>query len=105
MAEEPVTGPQRPAASRPLAQAQQLTEETAQRLIGLIERSGPVQRLRASQLATALLASVGLALFIVGVERAAADIPIISNAYGSIGVGIVLLAISGVLLRRLTGHE
>jgi hypothetical protein len=87
----------------PLAQATQMTEETAQKLLRFIEATPPVQRLRASQLATGVLGAVGFALFVVGVERAAADIPVISNAYGSIGVGIVLLLATGLLLRKLSG--
>jgi hypothetical protein len=84
-----------------ISQATQMTEETAQKLLRFIESTEPVRRLRASQLATGVLGAVGFALFIVGVERAAEDIPLISNAYGSIAVGVVLLAASGLLLRRL----
>jgi hypothetical protein len=80
-----------------------VTEETAQKLIRSLEGSGPVQRIRGSQLATGLLGAVGFALFVVGVERAAGDIPIIENQWGSIVVGLVLLAITGALLRRLGG--
>jgi uncharacterized protein (DUF952 family) len=87
----------------PITQATQMTEETAQKLLRFIENTGPVRRLRASQLLTGVLGAVGFALFVVGVERAAEDIPIVSNAYGSIGVGIVLLAATGLLLRRLSG--
>jgi hypothetical protein len=86
---------------QPLGKAQQITEESAQRLIRLIENSQPVRTLRASQLLSGLLGAVGFALFVVGVEGAAEDIPIVSNPYGSIGVGILLLAATGLLLQRL----
>jgi hypothetical protein len=89
----------------PLAHAQNLTEETAQRLISLVEASAPVKRIRASHALSAVIGTVGFALFIVGVERAAADIPLISNAYGSIAIGLVLLGITGLLLRRLGGPD
>jgi uncharacterized protein (DUF952 family) len=88
-----------------ISQATQMTEETAQKLLRFIESTEPVRRLRASQLATGVLGAIGFALFIVGVERAAEDIPVVSNAYGSIAVGVVLLAASGLLLRRLSGGE
>ena len=88
-----------------LTQATHLTEETAQKLIRSIEESAPLRRLRASELATGFLGAVGFALFVVGIEQAAQDIPVISNAYGSIAVGLVLLAATGVLLRRRTGSE
>jgi hypothetical protein len=41
----------------------------------------------------------------VGVERAAQDLPIVDNAYGSIGVGLLLLVATGLLLRKLAGNE
>lgn len=78
-----------------------ITEDTAQRLIRTIEESNPVRRLRSSQVATGILGATGFALFVVGVERAAADIPIVDNAYGSIVVGLILLAITGLFVRKL----
>ena len=85
----------------PISQATHLTEETAQKLLSFIEQSAPVRRLRASQLVSAVIGSMGLALFLVGVEKAAEDFPLVSNPYGSIGVGIVLLISTGLLLRKL----
>jgi hypothetical protein len=86
----------------------QITEDTARRLIDTLDRRAsalaPVQRLRSSQIISAVLGSIGLALFIVGVENAASDIPVISNAWGSIGVGLLLLLPTGALLTRLGGH-
>ena len=84
-----------------------LTEETAHRLIDALDRTGalsPVRRVRSSQIATAFLGSVGAALLFVGVENAAQDLPFVSNAWGSIFAGIVLLAMTGTLLARL-GQE
>ena len=88
-------------------QPRELTEETARKLIDTLDKTGalaPIHRLRSSEVASAVLGAVGLALFIVGVENAASDIPIISNAWGSIAVGLVLLAVTGALLTRLRGH-
>ena len=87
----------------PITQATHMTEDTAQKLLSFLESTEPVRRLRASQLATGVLGAIGFALFVVGVEQAAQDIPVIENAYGSIGVGIVLLLASGLLLRKLSG--
>ena len=64
-----------------------------------------MRRLRASQLASGALGAVGFALFIVGVEQAAQDFPVISNPYGSIAVGLGLLLATGLLLRKLAGGE
>lgn len=99
------TGPKRTNRLEPLSTAQHMTEETAQKLIAFLEASEPVKRLRASQILSAILGTIGFALFIVGVERAAADIPIISNAYGSIAVGLILLVTTGLLLRKLGSGE
>jgi len=89
----------------PILGAHHLTEDTAQKLIRAFESSHAVRRLRGSQIASGILGTIGFALFVVGVERAAGDVPVISNAWGSIAVGIVLLALTGVLLQRLTKGE
>jgi len=99
--------PETPSPEQLAAISRQVTEETAQRLLHVLERAGsttPVRRIRSSQLASALLGTIGLALFIVGVENAASGIPVLSNAYGSICVGLVLLATTGLLLQLLGGH-
>jgi hypothetical protein len=77
-----------------------LTEDTAQKLVSAIERSHPVRVIRGSQIATAVVGTVGFALFLVGIENAAADVPIIENGWGAMAVGVILLAIAGVLIRR-----
>jgi uncharacterized protein (DUF952 family) len=89
----------------PVIQATQMTEETAQKLLTFLEQTDPVRRLRASQLASSVLGAVGFALFIVGIEQAAQDFPIVSNPYGSIAVGLSLLIVTGLLLRKLAGGE
>jgi uncharacterized protein (DUF952 family) len=91
--------------TNPVLQATQLTEESAQKLLRFIENTEPVRRLRASQIASGLLGAVGFALFVVGVEQAAQDVPVIENAYGSIAVGLLLLVATGLLLRKLAGRE
>jgi uncharacterized protein (DUF952 family) len=96
-------GPQAERRPDPITQATHMTEETAQKLLSFLESTEPVRWLRASQLATGVLGAVGFALFVVGVEQAAQDVPIIENAYGSIGVGILLLLATGLLLRKLAG--
>jgi uncharacterized protein (DUF952 family) len=95
------------AAARPggVVQATHMTEESAQRLLQFIENSEPLRRLRTSQIASGILGAVGFALFVVGVERAAEDLPLVENAYGSIGVGLLLLLATGLLLRKLAGGE
>src|SRR5437763_15871620 len=88
-----------------VGRAQHLTEETALRLIRTFEQSQPIRRIRGSEIATAFLGAVGFALFLIGVERAAEHIPLVSNPYGSIGAGIFLLFAAGVLIQRLSDGE
>jgi len=97
--------PERDSRRAPINHAQELTEETAQRLLSFLERSQPVRLLRASHVLSAVIGAVGFALFVVGVEQVAQDIPIVSNAYGSIAVGVVLLLATGLLLRKFTGGD
>lgn len=52
-----------------------------------------------------MLGTIGFALFIIGFDDAAQDIPVVSNAYGSIAIGIVLLVATGGLLARLGGSR
>jgi hypothetical protein len=91
-------------ASRPgpetLYGVKDLTEDTAQKLIGAIEGSHPVRVIRGSQIATAVVGTVGFALFLVGIENAVADIPVLENGWAAMAVGILLLAAAGVLIRR-----
>ncbi len=87
-----------------IGDARQMTEETARRLADAFERAGalaPARHLRSSQIASGFLGAIGLALFLVGVENAASDLPVVSNAYGSMAIGIVLLSFTGALLARL----
>jgi uncharacterized protein (DUF952 family) len=91
------------ATHNPVLAATHITEESAQKLLHFLEETDPVRRLRASQLASGILGAVGFALFVVGVEQAAQDIPVISDPYGSIAVGLGLLVATGLLLRKLSG--
>ena len=86
-----------------LSGVRDLTEDTAQRLIRTIESTQPMQHLRRSQIATGVMGLVGFALLIRGINRLAIDIPVITESYGSILLGLVLLAVAGVLVSRLTG--
>jgi hypothetical protein len=81
-----------------------MSEETAQKLIRTLEETSPIRLLRGSQIATAFLGGVGLALFLVGVEQVAQDLPIVDNGWGSIAVGLVFLVLTDALFRRLGGN-
>ena len=88
-----------------ISQAQAVTEETAQKLLRFLETTEPVRRIRGSQVASGVLGAMGFALFILGVERASEDLPLVSNPYGAMAIGLVLLALTGLLLSKLSGRE
>ena len=96
---QPERSPRRPGAD-PLNEVRNLTEETAQKLVNAFDRSYPIRRLRSSHIATAVVGTVGLALFLVGIENAVADVPVLENGWVAMAVGILLLAVAGVLIRR-----
>jgi hypothetical protein len=91
--------PKRPAPDA-LYGVKDLTEDTAQKLVRAIEGSHPVRTLRGSQVATAVVGTVGFALFLVGIENAIAEIPVLENGWAAMFVGLILLAAAGVLIRR-----
>lgn len=96
---QPERAPRR-AGADPLSDVRNLTEETAQRLVNAFDRSYPIRRLRSSHIATAVVGTLGFALFLVGMENAVADIPVLENGWGAMVVGLILLAAAGVLIRR-----
>ncbi len=84
-----------------IGEVRALTEETAQKLVRLFETSRPVSSIRGSQMASGFVGAIGFALFVVGIEHAAEDMPVVDNAWGSMIFGLVLLAAAGAVLRRL----
>lgn len=89
----------------PLGSMQNLTEETALRLARALEKSPPVRLLRTSQLLTALLGAIGLALLFVGIENKAKELPLVYDADWSIFFGLLFLSATGLLIKKLGGGE
>ena len=99
---------ERPPAGGPfqrLSQAQQLSEDTAQKLLSMLEQSRPVQHIRGSQVLSAVLGTIGFALFLHGIEQVSEDIPIVENGWGAMAVGILLLFATGLLLQKFIRGE
>jgi hypothetical protein len=96
----PRTGP-----IRPLGTAQQLTEDTARRLISAIEASAPVKHIRANQIFSALLATVGAALVFSGIEIMVQNTSYLDNGWGAVVLGLVMLFVSGLMLQKLIKGE
>ena len=61
----------------------------------------PVVHIRNSQIATGITASVGLILFALGIENLISNIPALSSPSVEIILGLVLLSVSGLLLKKL----
>ena len=85
--------------------AQQLTEDTARRLISAIEGSAPIRRIRASQIFSALLATVGAALVFSGIEIMVQNTSYLDSGWGAVLLGLVLLFVSGLMLQKLIKGE
>jgi hypothetical protein len=90
---------------RHVGTAQQLTEETARRLISAIESSAPVKRVRANQIFSALLATIGAALVFSGIEIMVQNTSYLDNGWGAVVLGLALLFVSGLMLQKLIKGE
>ena len=90
---------------RRVGTAHQLTEDTARRLISVIEGSAPVKRIRANQIFSALLATIGAALVFSGIEIMVQNTSYLDNGWGAVLVGLAFLFVSGLMLQRLTRGE
>ncbi|MCR4324104.1 MAG: hypothetical protein NUV69_00245 [Candidatus Curtissbacteria bacterium] len=89
-----------------------VTEETAKRLNDLLAKipagtqsfelaKKPVYRLRNSQLLAGVAGTIGLVLFALGVENAMSNIAVLSHPFVQIALGLILLSVSGLLLKKL----
>ena len=85
-----------PKLARLKSEPEKVTDEIAQRVVDLLGKTKPVQKIRSSQVLSAMLGVAGLALFLAGVEKVFAAL----SGWFSIIVGLLLLAISGALLRK-----
>lgn len=80
-----------------LREPDKFADEIADKVVDLIGKPKPIQKIRNSQIASAMVGATGLALFLVGVEKVFATL----SGSASILIGILLMAISGALLTKL----
>ena len=91
-----------------------ITEETAKQLIHLVKEvpkdtaqksyelaKKPVYHIQNSQIAAGIFGSTGLIIFALGVENFISSIPELSSPLVDIGLGLFLLIISGLFLKKL----
>lgn len=86
-----------PHLKRAYTEPDKVADEVAQRLEEILGRPAPVQRIRNSQILTALIGAIGLALFIIGIEKVFGFLP----GPFALLLGFLLLALSGALLKKL----
>lgn len=80
-----------------LTEPEKLADEVAERVVDMIGKPKPIQKLRQSQFISSMLGAAGLALFLVGVEKVFNAL----SGWFSIVMGLIFLAISGALFQKL----
>lgn len=91
-----------------------ITEETAEKLLDLLTKAPtatvnksiefakkPVLHIRNSQILAGITASVGLIMFALGIENLIANVPGLSSPVTETVLGLILLSISGLFLKKL----
>ncbi|OGC59842.1 hypothetical protein A3A70_03000 [candidate division WWE3 bacterium RIFCSPLOWO2_01_FULL_42_11] len=76
---------------------EKLADKTAEKVVELLGKSSPVRRLRNSQLLSLILGAAGFSLFTIGVGKLFGDL----SGWASLGIGLVMMAITGALLKNL----
>ena len=95
-------------------QTKPITEDTAKRLVDLLTKAPvntvnksvelakkPVYHIRNSQIATGITGTMGLIIFALGVENLISNTLNVSSPLVEIVLGLILLSISGLLLKKL----
>ena len=75
-----------------------LVDKTAERVLGIVGKNTSVQKIRNSQLISALVGVVGFALFVNGVEKIFINVP----GLISVIIGVSLLIITGLSLQNIS---
>ncbi len=91
-----------------------ITEETAKQLVHMLREvpkdtvqksyefaKKPVYHIQNSQIAAGIFGSTGLIIFALGVENFISSVPELSSPLVDIGLGLFLLIISGLFLKKL----
>lgn len=76
---------------------EKLADKTAEKVVELLGKSSPVRRVRNSQLLSLIFGAAGFSLFTIGVGKLFADL----SGWASLGIGLVMMAITGALLKNL----
>lgn len=88
-----------------------ISEETARKLAGLLAKTPtnaavefakkPVYLVRQNQIIAGITATMGLIIFAQGIENWISSIPALSSPFIEMALGLILLVISGLYLKKL----
>lgn len=97
-----------------IEQTKTITEETGKKLIELLVHTPaataaksvelakkPVLQIRNNQIVAGILGTVGLVMFALGIENTISNIPALSSPLVEVMIGLILLSVSGLLLKKL----
>ena len=95
-------------------QIKPVSEDTARRLVDLLAKAPintatksielakkPVLQIRNNQILVGILGTSGLVIFALGIENLITNIPGLSTPLVEITLGLILLSVSGLLLKKL----
>lgn len=83
-------------------QQKTITEETAKKLVETVELAKkPIFVIRQNQIIAGVIGTMGLIIFALGIENLISSIPELSSPWIEIFLGLVLLVISGLFLKKL----
>ena len=77
-----------------------ITEKTAKDLLLDVAKK-PAHHIKNSQILAGIFATVGLITFALGIENLINSIPQLSSPFVEIVIGIVMLSVSGLFLKKL----
>ncbi len=78
-----------------------ITEETAEKLVGLLSKTPGVYHIRKSQIAAGFTATTGLVIFALGIQTFIQQTLSVKSPIVEILIGVILLLISGLLIKKL----
>ena len=80
-----------------IAEPEKIADTIADRVVKILGKQWAVQRVRNSQIISAIIGTSGLTLFLLGVEKLFINL----SGWALIGFGLTLLVVSGLLLKKM----
>ena len=80
-----------------IAEPERIADAIADRVVRILGKQWTVQRIRNSQIISAIIGTSGLTLFLLGIEKLFINL----SGWALMSFGLALLAMSGLLLKKL----